>query len=131
MTTTIDPPRTTPSTTASTAPRTAPVPAVATPLADTASGPSAWGAASLAEGTVTVAADLGPRDAEVLTPGALAFLAVLHDRFADDRTLLLLERQRRMRRIADGEDPDFSPATRPVRDDRSCNYAYLVKQRAP
>ena len=104
-------------------PRTRPTDTPATPLADTASGPSAWGAASLAEGTVTVAADLGPRDAEVLTPGALAFLAMLHDRFADDRTLLLLERQRRMRRIADGEDPDFSPATRPVRDDRSWRVA--------
>ncbi|MCA5892438.1 malate synthase A [Isoptericola sp. NEAU-Y5] len=94
-----------------------------TPLADTAAGPATWGSESLAEGSVTLSAPVGERDEEILTPQALAFLAMLHDRFADDRTALLLERQRRMRRIADGEDPDFNPATRPVRDDPSWRVA--------
>ncbi|GAA1713007.1 malate synthase A [Isoptericola hypogeus] len=98
-------------------------PDAGTSLADIAPDASAWGGATLAEGSVTVAAPLGPRDEEILTPEALAFLALLHDRFADDRTALLLERQRRMRRIADGEDPDFNPATRPVRDDPSWRVA--------
>ncbi|MFD6136598.1 malate synthase A [Isoptericola sp. NPDC060257] len=110
-----------------TAPRTAPVPAVApavgTPLADTATDPFVWGGTSLAEGHLTVTAPLEARDEEILTPEALAFLAMLHDRFADDRTALLLERQRRMRSVADGEDPDFHPATRPVRDDPSWRVA--------
>ena len=108
-------------------PRTAPVPVVApavdTPLAHTATDPFVWGGTSLAEGHLTVTAPLEARDKEILTAEALAFLAMLHDRFADSRTELLLERQRRMRRIADGDDPDFHPATRPVRDDPSWRVA--------
>ncbi|WP_166846089.1 malate synthase A [Isoptericola sp. BMS4] len=98
-------------------------PPTSTPLADTATGPSVWGDRTLAEGSISVTAPLGPRDEEILTPEALAFLAMLHDRFADARTSLLLDRQRRMRTIADGEDPDFRPATRPLRDDPSWRVA--------
>jgi len=70
-----------------------------------------------AGGTVDVTGSLGPRYDEILTPAALDFLALLHERFADARCDLLFERQRRRQEIADGADPDFSPTTRPVRDD--------------
>lgn len=53
----------------------------------------------------------------VLTPEALAFLADLHVRFAGRRHDLLLERQRRQERYANGVDPDFLPATVAVRAD--------------
>jgi malate synthase len=63
------------------------------------------------------------RDAEVLTPAALDFLALLHERFADAQAGLLAARAQRVRAIADSEDPDFLPATRPVRDDPSWRVA--------
>jgi malate synthase len=78
---------------------------------------------SVAEGTIDVVGTMGPRFAEILTPAALDFLALLHDAYADARTELLLARQRRTRQIADGADPDFLPSTRPVREDPSWRVA--------
>ena len=59
------------------------------------------------------------RDAEILTPEALAFLAMLHERFADDQAELLAARARRAAATAAGQDPDFDPATRALREDPS------------
>ncbi|PFG42435.1 malate synthase [Isoptericola jiangsuensis] len=79
--------------------------------------------ATVAEGTIDVVGQPVPGSEEILTPAALEFLALLHDRFADARCELLLARQRRTRQIADGDDPDFLPTTRPVRDDPSWQVA--------
>lgn len=76
-----------------------------------------------AGGSIDLTGPLGPRYDEILTPAALDFLALLHDRFADARCELLLERQRRRQEIADGADPDFNPATRPIRDDATWRVA--------
>nr|WP_242608090.1 malate synthase A [Xylanibacterium ulmi] len=63
------------------------------------------------------------RDAEILTPQALEFLGMLHERFADDQAALLATRARRAAAVAGGQDPDFDPTTRPVRDDPSWRVA--------
>ncbi|ACZ29953.1 malate synthase A [Xylanimonas cellulosilytica DSM 15894] len=57
-----------------------------------------------------------PRDAEILTPEALDFLALLHEQFADGVAEILAARDRYARAVAGGQDPDFDPVTRPVRD---------------
>jgi malate synthase len=56
------------------------------------------------------------RDAEVLTPEALAFLAELHRRFNDRRLELLALREERQTRFDAGAKPDFLPETQGVRD---------------
>ncbi|PZR55032.1 malate synthase A [Xylanimonas oleitrophica] len=73
--------------------------------------------------TVTPTRRATDRDAEILTPEALDFLALLHERFADAQAEILAARAQRVRAIADGEDPDFNPCTRPVRDDPSWRVA--------
>ncbi|WP_250444693.1 malate synthase A [Actinotalea sp. C106] len=60
-----------------------------------------------------------PGSAEILTPEALTFLAELHARFLGPRHDLLLERQRRRERFANGADPDFLPHTAHIREDPS------------
>lgn len=60
---------------------------------------------------------------EVLTPEALAFVAELHARFAGRRHDLLLDRQRRRDRFANGLDPDFRPETAHVREDPTWRVA--------
>ena len=55
------------------------------------------------------------RAEEVLTPGALALLAKLHQRFNPRRLELLAARARRQREFDDGALPDFLPQTAPVR----------------
>ncbi|MFJ9456791.1 malate synthase A [Kitasatospora sp. NPDC101447] len=60
---------------------------------------------------------------EILTPEALAFLARLHDRFADRRAELLAERGRRAAALAAGATLDFLPETRAVREDRTWRVA--------
>ncbi|GAA1852534.1 malate synthase A [Myceligenerans crystallogenes] len=74
-------------------------------------------------GTVRVAAALGDRYDEILTPEALDFLALLHDRFAARRTRLLAQREHRREEISSGADPDFRAVTRPVREDPSWRVA--------
>ncbi|MFF7992681.1 malate synthase A [Kitasatospora xanthocidica] len=60
---------------------------------------------------------------EVLTSEALAFLAGLHDRFADRRAELLAERERRAAVLSAGGSLDFRPETRAVREDSSWRVA--------
>lgn len=74
-------------------------------------------------GTLDVTGSLGERYREILTPGALDFLTALHDRFLAARHGLLMDRQQRRQDVADGIDPDFRAATRPVRDDPSWRVA--------
>ncbi|GEN78603.1 malate synthase A [Actinotalea fermentans] len=61
--------------------------------------------------------------ATILTPEALAFLTELHVRFAGRRHDLLLERQRRQERYANGLDPDFLPETAGIRADPTWRVA--------
>lgn len=74
-------------------------------------------------GSLRVTGALGPRYREILTPEALEFLAVLHDRFLARRHDLLVDRQQRRQEVADGVDPDFRASTRPVRDDPTWRVA--------
>jgi len=62
---------------------------------------------------------LGPvegRVAEILTPGALAFVAELQRRFGAERERLLAARVERQARLDAGELPDFLEETREVRE---------------
>ena len=62
---------------------------------------------------------LGPiegRIAEVLTPGALEFVAALQREFNDTRLSLLARRAERRERFLAGETPDFLPETADVRE---------------
>ena len=68
----------------------------------------------------------GPRVAgtdEILTPEALAFVTELHTWFLGRRHDLLLARQVRRERFADGLDPDFRPETANIRADRTWRVA--------
>ena len=53
----------------------------------------------------------------VLTPEALEFLGRLHATFAERRCALLAARRERRERIAFGEDLDFLPETKGIRED--------------
>ena len=53
---------------------------------------------------------------EILTPGALAFVAELHRRFDPERRRLLAARQERQERLDSGERPDFLAETREIRE---------------
>jgi len=59
----------------------------------------------------------GERFAEILTPGALDFIASLDNAFAGRRCDLLAARRERQERLADGERFDFLPETKAIRDD--------------
>jgi malate synthase len=80
-------------------------------------------------GVITVTGPVGERYGEILTPDALGFLALLHDRFDAARDELLAQRQLRRQDIADGGDPDFRASTRPVRDDP--HWRVAGSRRAP
>lgn len=54
---------------------------------------------------------------KILTPEAVAFLAVLHRAFNGRRKDLLQRRIERQKRIDEGELPDFLPETQHIRDD--------------
>lgn len=58
---------------------------------------------------------MGPRYPEILSPGALAFLAELHRRFDGRRRELLAARAERQARFDAGELPDFLPETAEIR----------------
>jgi malate synthase len=64
---------------------------------------------------VVVKGKTGPRYAEILSPGALSFLAGLHRQFDGRRRGLLAARAERQRRFDAGELPDFLPETRHIR----------------
>jgi malate synthase len=59
---------------------------------------------------------MGPRYPEILSPGALGFLAELHRRFDGRRRELLAARAERQARFDVGELPDFLPETQGIRD---------------
>ena len=65
---------------------------------------------------VVVKGRTGPRYPEILSPGALAFVAELHRRFDARRRELLAARTERQRRFDAGELPDFLPETRNIRE---------------
>ncbi|WP_258725221.1 malate synthase A [Cellulomonas sp. NS3] len=73
--------------------------------------------------TIEVLGAVVPGSDTVLTPDALAFVAALHARFTGPRHDLLLARQRRRERFANGLDPDFRPETRHVREDPTWRVA--------
>ena len=66
---------------------------------------------------------MGPRYADILTRGALAFLAELHRRFDGKRRALLAARAERQKRFDAGELPDFPRETKHIRDDDSWRVA--------
>lgn len=63
------------------------------------------------------------RGEEILTPGALAFIATLDGAFAGRRAELLAGRRARAKRISAGENPDFLGTSRSVRTDNSWRVA--------
>jgi malate synthase len=64
-----------------------------------------------------------PRGEEVLTPGALEFLAHLHDRFAPGRAELLAARAHRRASLSNGQELRFSREAPVVRYDPSWRVA--------
>ena len=79
--------------------------------------------AAVAAPTLEITGPVVPGSEQVLTPEALAFVADLHTRFAGPRHDLLLARQRRRERFANGLDPDFRPETRHIREDLTWRVA--------
>jgi len=67
-------------------------------------------------GQLTVVGQAVPRLDDVLTPEASAFVASLHRRFRQRRTLLLDTRANRQRALDRGDQPDFLAATAAVRE---------------
>jgi malate synthase len=65
---------------------------------------------------IEVHAETGPRQAEILTPDALAFLADLHRRFDSRRRELLDRRAERQKRFDAGELPHFLAETKSIRE---------------
>jgi malate synthase len=57
-----------------------------------------------------------PAEADVLTPAALDFVALLQRRFGTERRRLLALRAERQARFDAGERPGFLPSTRPIRE---------------
>ncbi|MBB5832947.1 malate synthase A [Brachybacterium aquaticum] len=74
-------------------------------------------------GRIEITAPLQPRFEEILTPEALDFLALLHDRFAVRRTELLTARAMRRESISGGAMFDFLPTTRHIREDPTWRVA--------
>ena len=60
---------------------------------------------------------------QILTPDALTFVTELHTRFAGPRHDLLLARQRRRERFANGADPDFRRESAHLRADPTWRVA--------
>jgi malate synthase len=77
---------------------------------------SAPKAATTIPAGVVIGGKMRPRYAEVLTPGALAFLAELHRKFDGRRRELLARRAEQQQRYDAGELPDFPAETRSVRE---------------
>ena len=65
---------------------------------------------------IHVHAETGPRQAEILEPAALAFLADLHHRFDGRRRELLARRSARQKLFDAGQLPHFLTETKSVRD---------------
>jgi malate synthase len=65
--------------------------------------------------SVQIRGAVGPRDAEVLAPDALAFVLQLHEHFEPRRAELLAARAARQARLDSGELPGFLPETANIR----------------
>ncbi|GAA4157645.1 malate synthase A [Gryllotalpicola daejeonensis] len=72
---------------------------------------------------IEFAGEQAPRQDEILTPEALAFLTQLHKVFAGRRSERIRERRIRVEDIGRGIDPEFPPETRRVREDTSWRVA--------
>ncbi len=89
------------------------------------------------DGRVEITAPLPGHGTEVLTPGALAFVARLHRTFNPRRLELLAARAERQRRFDAGELPDFLPGpptfatTRPGGSHRLRPTSTTVAWRSP
>ena len=64
---------------------------------------------------VEITARLTPDDAEILTPDALRFIAMLQRRFGERRSELLRRREQRQAELDAGRMPDFLPGTAEIR----------------
>lgn len=71
---------------------------------------------SLLQG-VSIHGPIGDAHRKILTPPAIAFLALLHRTFNPTRKALLERRVKRQAEIDAGKLPDFLPETQAVRDD--------------
>jgi malate synthase len=65
---------------------------------------------------ISIAGPPAGRSAEILTPAALEFVALLHREFDGRRQELLAARAERWQRLRGGELPDFLPETREIRE---------------
>src|SRR4051794_16770728 len=65
---------------------------------------------------ISIAGPPADRSAEILTPDALDFVALVHREFDGRRRQLLAARAERWQRLRAGELPDFLPETRDVRE---------------
>ncbi|GAA1741267.1 malate synthase A [Isoptericola hypogeus] len=72
---------------------------------------------------LTITAEIGERDTEVLTPAALDLVATLHRQLGARRLELLDARRRRRQELADGGTLDFLESTAHVRADDSWTVA--------
>lgn len=65
---------------------------------------------------VTISGEIQPEHKKILTPPALAFLALLHRSFNGTRKALLERRKARQAELDRGHLPDFLPETRHIRE---------------
>ncbi|SMC28811.1 malate synthase [Andreprevotia lacus DSM 23236] len=65
---------------------------------------------------IQIHGEFSPEFAEILSPDALAFVAMLHRKFNGRRQELLANRQLRQAELDAGKRPDFLPETQAVRD---------------
>ncbi|SKC65346.1 malate synthase A [Krasilnikoviella flava] len=72
---------------------------------------------------LTITAEIGERDTEVLTPAALDLIVTLQRELGGRRLELLEARQRRRQALADGGTLDFLPETAHIRADDSWTVA--------
>lgn len=75
------------------------------------------------EPQLTITGPAGERFEEILTPGAVEFVADLHDRFARRRFDVLADRQRKRYEIGNGRDPHFRAETAHIRSDADWRVA--------
>ncbi len=68
-------------------------------------------------GRIEIIGPMSPRYEEILTPEALRFLTMLHERFGVDRHELLRSNAARLAEIDAGRNPDFLEETRGIRED--------------
>ena len=70
----------------------------------------------MTDANIKVLAPVAPEFAEILTPEALTFVAILHRQIVNKRKYLLQKRVERQQKIDAGVFPNFLPETKAVRD---------------